>query len=400
MTRLPMSPLLAAGALALMPQLTGCRGCSESGLSKIGEAEEVDDEEEEPDTFSSDWGQWLSATKLNDGSVGIAYYDRDQGGIGFGVGSPSKAGVEWVHEQVDGYPEANGLDAGDRGMYTSVATAPDGTVWAAFYDVGANNLRYGKRTITDSGVAWKNDLADVGEGMSQDAGLFASVAIDGRGKPVIAHYDQGVQALRVAHFSGGSFSGEVVDRGEDLLPEDTGSDPVEANVGMYARLRYANGKEYIAYYDKANGDLKLAVGRSGNYRIHIIDSDGDVGAWPDMVIRGKKVHLAYQDVGKQHLRYAVGVPGEDFETTVVDRGELVGADTALFFEKGKPNIVYFDGFDSNMKLARFNGESWSKSTVRRKGAVGFHNEVVTSGGKTYAACFNYTKRDVFLAALD
>jgi hypothetical protein len=32
--------------------------------------------------------------------------------------------------------------------------------------------------------------------------------------------------------------------------------------------------------------------------------------------------------------------------------------------------------------------------------VGFHNEVVTSGGKTYAACFNYTKRDVFLAALD
>ena len=234
----------------------------------------------------------------------------------------------------------------------------------------------------------------------RDAGLFASIAIDGRGKPVVAHYDKGAQALRVAHWSGGSFSGEVVDRGEDLMPEDTGAEPVEANTGMYTRIRYANGKEYIAYYDQTHGDLKLAVGRSGDYRIHTIDSEGDVGAWPDMVIRGKKVHLAYQDVDKQHLRYASGVPGEPFQTEVVDRGDLVGADTALYFEENRPRIVYFDGYDSNMKLAVHDGESWSKSTVRRKGAVGFHNEVVRSGGKTYAACFNYTKRDVFMTALD
>ena len=96
------------------------------------------------------------------------------------------------------------------------------------------------------------------------------------------------------------------------------------------------------------------------------------------------------------------VVGEDprFEITIVDRNELVGADTALYFEDGKPGIVYFDGYDSNMKHARFDGESWNKTTVRRKGAVGFHNEVVTVGGKTYAACFNYTKRNVFLTKLD
>ena len=399
MTRIPLTPLVALGALTLAPQLTGCRGCSEAGLTRFGDLEETE-EEEGGHPFSSDWGQWLSATKLADGTVGIAYYDRDQGGIGFGVGIPGAEGVAWVHERVDGYPQENGLDAGDRGMYTSVATAPDGTVWAAFYDVGARNLRYGKRISDETGVRWKNDLADVGEGMTQDAGLFASVAIDGKGKPVIAHYDRSAQSLRVAHFSGGRFTGEVVDRGEDLVPDDTGSELVEANVGMYSRIRYANGKEYIAYYDKAHGDLKLAVGRSGDYRIHTVDADGDVGAWPDMLIRGKKVHIAYQDAGKQRLRYAVGQPGDDFEITVVDRGDLVGADTALFFEDGQPGIVYFDGFNNNMKLARFDGESWSKSTVHRKGAVGFHNEVITTGGKTYAACFNYTKRDVFLAALE
>jgi len=399
MTRLQFSPLLIVASLAMLPQLTGCQGCSDQGVTKLGDLDE--EEEEENTTLSSqDWGQWLSATKLQDGSIGITYYDRDQGGIGFGVGTPKGGDITWVHEPIDGYPQENGLDAGDRGMYTSVATAPDGTVWAAYYDIGARNLRYGKRTVTSDGVQWKNDLADVGEGMTQDAGLFSSVAIDARGKPIIAHYDRGSQTLRVAHYKGGVFTGEVVDRGEDLLPEDTGGELVEANVGMHARIQYANGKEYIAYYDKTNGDLKLAVGRSGDYRIHTIDAEGDVGAWPDMQIRGKIVHLAYQDVGNQHLLYATGKPGEDFEITIVDRNELVGADTALYFEDGKPGIVYFDGYDSNMKHARFDGESWNKTTVRRKGAVGFHNEVVTVGGKTYAACFNYTKRNVFLTKLD
>jgi hypothetical protein len=397
MTRHSLSPLLAIGALTLLPLLTGC-SCSDQGVSGLGDVDEEEADKGHP--FSSDWGQWLSSTKLADGTVGIAYYDRDQGGIGFGIGTPTADGLVWEHEQVDGYPQDNGLDAGDRGMYTAVATDPDGTVWAAFYDIGAHNLRYGKRVDGPSGIVWKNNIADVGEGLSQDAGLFASIAIGGNGKPIVSHYDKGAQTLRVAHWSGGSFTGEVVDRGEDRLPEDTGEELIEANVGMYSRIRYANGQEYIAYYDQANGDLKLAVGRSGDYQIHIIDEDGDVGAWPDMVIRGKTVHLAYQDVGKQHLLYAVGKPGEDFEVTVVDRSDLVGADTALYFDGGKPRIVYFDGYNNNMKLAKLKSGSWQKSSVRRKGAVGFHNEVVTAGGKTYAACFNYTKRDVFLTTLD
>jgi len=398
MNRLPISRLVAASALALTPLLNGCGGCNDQGVSAIGDLDETEDDNGHP--FSTDWGQWLSATKLSDGAIGIAYYDRTQGGIGFGLGTSSADGITWAHEQVDGYPQENGLDAGDRGMYTSVATDPDGTVWAAFYDLGARNLRYAKRISDSTGTRWKTDLADAGEGLSQDAGLFASIAINGAGKPIIAHYDRGAQTLRVAHFSGGSFTGEVVDRGEDYVSEDTGSDPIDADVGMYARLRYSGGKEYIAYYDKANGDLKLAVGRSGNYRIHTIDAEGDVGAWPDMQIRGDKVHLSYQDVGKQHLRYAVGTPGDEFKVTVVDRNELVGADTALYFQDGAPRIVYFDGYDNNMKHAWLDGDSWKKKTVNRKGAVGFHNEVVVSGGRTYAACFNYTKRDVSLTELD
>jgi hypothetical protein len=381
--------------VSLAAFLGGC-SCSEQSVSNLGDVDPTEEDSTHP--FSTDWGQWLSATELPDGTVGITYYDRDQGGIGFGIGTPSETGLNWAHEQVDGYPQENGLDAGDRGMYTAVSAAPDGTIWAAYYDVGARNLRYARRISATSG--WTNDLADIGEGFTQDAGLFASIAMDGRGRPVISHYDRGSKALRVAHWSGGSFTGEVVDRGEDATPEDSGSELVEADVGMYSRIRYANGKEYIAYYDQANGDLKLAIGQSGAYRIHTIDSEGDVGAWPDMVIRGKQVHLAYQDVGKQHLRYAVGLPGEDFEISVIDRGDLVGADTALFFKNGKPRVVYFDGYGSNMKLAKLKDGSWTKSTIHRKGAVGFHNEVVSAGGKTYGACFNYTKRDVFLTGLD
>jgi hypothetical protein len=398
------SLLFSLAVLTCMPLLQACSGCHDNGLSNngnIGADSGLNANDDGNQFASADWGLWLSSTAMPDGSIALAFYDREQGGIAFANGTPgATADIQWTYEHIDGYPAANGLDAGDRGMYTSLAMSPDGTPWAAYYDVGAHNLRYARRVATPSGYLWLNGIADSGEGYPQNAGLFTSIAFNDAGLPVIAHYDQTKHALRIAHFDGSSFSGEVVDVGEDREPADTGEDLIDADVGMYACLRIANGKEYIAYFDKANGNLKLAIGTAGNYETMIVDEDENVGAWPNMEIRGTTVHIAYQDVGKQHLRYAVGEPSTGWSIEKVDQGAYVGADTALYFDGDNPSIVYFEGYDNDMKLARFDGDQWSKAKIATIGAVGFHNEVVSAGGRFYAASYNYTEKNIFFTSLD
>ena len=65
MTRQILSPLLAAAALSMLPQLMGC-SCNDQGVSRLGDVDENTEEDDGGHPFSTDWGQWLSATKLQE----------------------------------------------------------------------------------------------------------------------------------------------------------------------------------------------------------------------------------------------------------------------------------------------------------------------------------------------
>ena len=104
------------------------------------------------------------------------------------------------------------------------------------------------------------------------------------------------------------------------------------------KLKIIGGVEYMAYYDAANGDLKLAIGDT----VHVVDDAGDVGKWPDFAVVGDTVHIVYQDAGLQQLKYATGAPGA-WDISVVDTAPYTGADTALYVEAGAPKVVYFQG---------------------------------------------------------
>ena len=213
--------------------------------------------------------------------------------------------------------------SGDRGTYTSLTFGPDGTAWASYYDVGARALRYGKRHPTLG--AWSTGIADTGEGSSKDAGLFSSIAIGADGTPIIAHHDRGKGTLRVARWNGAEFVGGVFDRGE-AFTADTGTEEEDkdANVGQFVRLRVVDGKEYMAYYDAANGDLEFSVGND----IEVVDSEGDVGM-ARLPCHGR--HHPHRLSWRQPAtRYAVGSPGA-WTISVIDDKPYTGADTALFF---------------------------------------------------------------------
>ncbi|MDG1483076.1 MAG: hypothetical protein P8R54_26040 [Myxococcota bacterium] len=371
--------------------ISGCNGCK----SDVNVASTFEDTGE---PFLSDWGSWLSMDVMPDGSPAIAYYDATDGGLGFAIASIEDDGsVSWSREQVDGYLNADNLDTGDRGKYASMKIAADGTVWIAYQDVALGTLRYAVRG--DGG--WTSDIADIGGGSSSDAGYFASMALDADGMPVIVHYDNKQSNLRIARWIGSGFTAEVLVEGEDYVPTDTGSVGMDAQVGEFAKIVISGGIEYVAYYDRAFGDLKMSWGTSGSHSVEVIDTEGDVGQWPDLLIDGGTIHIAYHDITNQDLKYASGAPGS-WSSAIVDSGDYVGADTDIFLDPASNGVsfAYFDGRNNDMKLAWQSGGEWNLDTVvGSEGALGFHNEVVTSGGVTYAACYDYTNRKLWFSVL-
>ncbi|MCB9746466.1 MAG: hypothetical protein H6740_28070 [Alphaproteobacteria bacterium] len=365
--------------------LPGCGGCREKDVTADSGPVEIPE-------ITNDVGQYLSMDAFSDGTVAISYYDRTKGGLAFATWN----GERWIEERVDGYAGSDGLDPGDRGKYTSLAIDSGDTAWISYYDATNGNLFYARRSPAGE---WETGLADTGGGATPNAGMFSSLALDATGNPVVAHYDVNRGQLRVAHYNDGSFSGEVVDEGEDYTP-DTG-ETVDGSVGKYARIAIADGTEYIAYYDAAFGDLKLAVGGAGSYNTYVIDSDGDVGAWPSILIDGGDVWIAYQDVGNQDLKLAqVDSSGNVASMEVIDDGAFIGADSELFLNGSFPAILYFDGNENNLKLAQSNGSEWSVDTVAgADAALGFHNETVVAGGTRYIGCYDYTNRTIWFESL-
>jgi hypothetical protein len=381
------APFLTLGALSGALLLQGCEGCNDTN---------VEPKADEAPAFTNDVGSWLSMAVTPEGKPALAFYDRTMGALGYAVGTVDKdGGVKWAYEEVDSYPDENGLNPGDAGRYASLAIASNGQVWIAYQDTSNGTLKYAHK---GDGV-WDLGVADVGGGAKSDAGYWASLALDSSGNPVVAHFDKGKGNLRVTRWNGSTFTGAVAAEGEPHTA-DTGGEETPATVGEYADLVIgSDGTEYIAYYDRAAGALMFASGKGGSFDTEVVDDTGDVGQWPSMVVDGGEIWIAYQDVGNQDLRVASGKSG-NWATAGVDEGNHIGADAALFVDDGKAGVIYFDGFANDMKLARNGGSSWSTEKVTGdQGALGFHNESVKIGDTRYVACYDYTARSVFFAAL-
>ena len=241
----------------------------------------------------------------------IGYYDREQDAVGFAVGTIGSEGITWAHEQVDGYQDPNsGLDSGDRGKFTSMKVAPDGTVWMAYYDADFKSLRYAHRiggNILGGTPDWVTGEVDAGTGGIPRAGEWASLDLDADGNPVIAYHDEGEGTLKVARLAADQIEGEdnegyewtitEVQRGQawtSTVPDELGEFPTrEAKVGQYARLHIEDGVEYIAYYDAAQQRLGLLEGTDGSFNQTFVSDEGlNMGQWPSILIESGTLRIA------------------------------------------------------------------------------------------------------------
>lgn len=380
------------GSVALLAIGCGCR--NDWDLNAI---EENPPEEE--------WGQWLSMDTTPDGRLAITYYTTDaNGAIRFASGSPRSDGtVLWEHEDVDGYP-VDRLNPGDYGKYGSMKVGGNGQVWVSYHDEALGQLRVARRTGPGS---WEAESADAGSSLAPKYGMWTSLDLTDEDVPVVAHYDGDKQELRIVHYDGESWSGETVDEGQENIyvdPDTSETITLEADVGSYARLMIHEGTEYIAYYDAAYGTLKIAEGFSGAYTTSTVDytaASDDYGQWPSMWHDGTALYVAFHDVANQDLVLGTRRAGA-WTFDVIDAGEFMGADTEIVSRNEEFTVVYFDGHENDMRLARRSGGAWQ--TERLGGstaAVGFHNEIAQAGdGTWWVASFDYTNRSLFVRPID
>lgn len=365
-----------------------------------------------------DHGSWLSLDTSPDGSVPVmAYYDRELGALGFGIGTiDADGGVSWFYEKVDGYQAASGLDSGDIGKYASLKVAPDGTVWIASYNATTRALRFARRVAgsynIEAPAQWVTGDIDVGPGV----GEWASLDIASDGLPVVSYHDGLNGDLKVAKLAADpGFDAEatytwnvstVYEGAPFAVPSgdsDGGETVREGDAGEHTRLLADGANLYLAFYDRAEGSLRLAESQDDGTtwtvsRVAPAAPDGsrDVGQWPSILVDQGDLVISYHDVGNQDLIVATRGGSGTWSTEVVDAGEFVGADSEIIRRGGTLQVVYFDGQTNDMRLASKSGSTWTRELLGGEtSAVGFHNEVIKVGDAWYAASYDFGPRAIY-----
>ena len=339
-----------------------------------------DDTTDEGDTPPEDFGTWLSADIAPEGDrLGIAYYDPNREAAGYATVRFEDDGTPIIrHERVYGYDD----DDDEVGGYTTQVTAPDGTAWVAFHDSDDDELVVRQRTSRDS---W-GEPETLGTG-----GRWANMGLGPNGQVIVAHtHTDGV--LRVTYQQGDEWETDEVYSSaatDWTLPDGTViTRPAEVRQPRV----YSDGNDvYVAFYDKAKGELHLLSGALGVLSDEVVAGGSDQGAWPSMATVDGKLVIAYQDLAAEDLVLATR-NGTQWSFEVVDDGNLVGADTEVIEHGGQLNILYQDGFESDLFRAVDAG-GWSTSRVEGgASAAGFHNEAVVFDGALHVITYDYTNR--------
>lgn len=359
------------------------------------------------DPAPPDAGTWLSMGTTPDGQrLAISYYDRELGGLGFATGTPAADDtISWYYEQVDGYGDpSTGLDSGDRGKYSSMKVAPDGTVWVTYYDATFKTLRWAHRT--GGPKSWVTGVVDAGP----NVGSWCSLALDSNGSPVVSYHDDGNGTLKLAKLTDGGdaadtavWTTETVMTGTPFSGTDAAGEPVTrpADVGEFSRLLIAGGTEFIAYYDAGQQRLGFTSRTgSGQFQGGPISPEGThMGQWPSMLRDGETLYIAYHDVQNQNLMVASG-GASGWVHEIADAGEFVGADSEVVKRGGNVGVVYFDGMNNDMKYVSKQGTVWVAETIGGKlNPVGFHNEIVKLGDSWWAASYDFATKGLFTKKL-
>jgi len=170
---------------------------------------------------------------------------------------------------------------------------------------------------------------------------------------------------------------------------DSGGD-----VGEYSSIGVDEANVYIAYFDAANFDLKLATSRNGGYdwSTKAIASSGQVGSHCSLFVGGNDLYISYYDISNGNLRLARSDnAGESFTFETVDSGGDVGQYSSI--DVGENNDIYIgyhDATNESFKVAKYDDSlgSWSIATWHDPASpavAGRYVSIAESAGVHYAS---------------
>ncbi len=227
----------------------------------------------------------------------------------------------------------------------------------------------------DSTVPARPGFRSAAIDITGDVGEYASVAIGVDGLPIVSYYDRTNGDLKVAHCESIDCSSATV----------TTLDAA-GNVGLHTSIGIADDRPVIAYFDATNLDLKLAHcddTACTSADLQVLDSTGDVGRYASLIAANASggLSIAYFDNTNADLRFLrcgdSACAGMD--RTTVDADGLVGYFASMTATSdGRPVIAYWDASTSDLKLALCSNlicTSKSLVVLDSSGSVGSHASV-------------------------
>jgi len=405
------------------------------------------------------YGQYTNIGANVGGVVAASAYNDTYGDLMLGL---KDASGQMTWSFIDGLPigaPVEGSTSGprggikapgaDRGRYTDLAVAADGTLHISYQDVDNEDLMYARGVATGGSYSWTFTTVDA----AGRSGLWTSLSLDSTGAPGISYMVAEVldpadglvyselryaQASTATPASGSDFAVVTVDRlnvtGPCATPCATGSfcrldnsqceapvadsvcgsgcaseercfgagtcavvvDPAalvdwQPGVGLHsAQARYSDGRVALAYYDSANGDLRFAKQSAGgafDAPVVLSGADGNSGLWPSIAIDGSDVeHLSFVDWSHKDLRY-LALDGSSEE--VVDDGTRIDAfGPSINFIGDDSSILLYQG----LPTIAYQDSSTLQLVLAQKDASGVFVQTVLSGegrGTSYTGAYGF-----------
>lgn len=382
-------------------------------------------------------GPYSDVAVDSQGNAWISAYNESHGDLMVGMYESAGRVPDERFEFVDGVPDGPVAIPGsevrggiltkgpDVGGYTSIAVAPDDTPIVTYFDYDEGSLKYAAKY----GGTWQIHTIDDGTGEidpelgGEIAGWYSALTLrsdDGRpGVAYMAQVSSGAGVISTEVRFAAAQSAQPTSQGDwvfwtietvTLPPADPEATPDPTPIPQGAGLfidatRDAAQAPAVAYYDRVNGDLKVARfdATAGTFLApEVIDgADGaDVGWYPSLQIDAAGVaHVTYLSATRDDLLY---VNSDTLTPEVVDDGyrivgqtedglpkpefHFVGDDSSLIMSGNGPVVVYQDATSHELLYSAWNPTTmvWNRRAIAGAeaefvGAYGFFASAVMAG---------------------
>ncbi len=216
-------------------------------------------------------------------------------------------------------------------------------------------------TVTFAADEWHIETVD----SDDDVGWHNSLALDDNDYPHIAYLNYGINDyLKYARWDGNTWHIETVDDSTSL-------------VGYFPSLALdSSGYPHISYHDRII-NLKYASWNGSSWQIEIADLAGPGIYFPEKTSLAldsfDRPHISYYDGYNHDLKYARW-DGDEWIYSTVDGGvyEYVGAGSSISLDSSNnPHISYQDFGSEDLKYAYWDDPVWRVETVDSTGQTGY-----------------------------